>query len=110
MTTRKRPRIADNVRHDQPSYGALLLLIFLSGFAALIYELIWFRQLGHIFGNTVHAAATVLTAFMVGLAGGADLARRRLMRVANPIRWFGFIELGIGLYALIVPAAFAIAN
>jgi spermidine synthase len=48
--------------------------VFLSGFAALVYEVLWFRQLGLIFGNTVHAAATVLAAFMVGLALGTDPA------------------------------------
>jgi spermidine synthase len=112
MKTKKRSRskIAEAGRQSQPSGGALLMLVFLSGFAALVYELIWFRQLGHIFGNTVHAAATVLTAFMVGLAWGADLARRSVMRTTNPIRLFGFIEAAIGLYALALPAAIAVAN
>jgi len=101
---------AETAVERQPSHGVLLILVFLSGFAALVYELIWFRELGHIFGNTVHAAATVLTAFMMGLAWGADLARRRIRRTENPIRLFGLIEAGIGLYALGVPLAFALAN
>jgi spermidine synthase len=94
----------------QLSTGALLALVFLSGFAALVYEVLWFRQLGLIFGNTVHAAATALTAFMVGLAWGAEIARRRVMRILHPIRVFGMIEAGIGVYALAVPLAFAVVQ
>jgi spermidine synthase len=95
---------------DAAPYVALLALVFLSGFAALVYELLWFRQLGLVFGNTVQAAATVLAAFMVGLAWGAHRAKRWIARATSPVRLFGFIEAGIGLYALLVPAAFALAN
>jgi spermidine synthase len=98
------PRSATGGR---PLYAALLVLVFFSGFAALVYELLWFRQLGLVFGNTTQAAATVLTAFMLGLAWGAHRAQRWIARCANPIRLFGVLEAGIGLYALAVPAAFA---
>jgi len=83
----------------------LLGLVFLSGFAALVYELLWFRQLGLVFGNTVQAAATVLTAFMLGLALGAERARLWAGQVRNPLRLFAAVEAGIGLYALVAPAA-----
>ncbi len=89
------------------NYWLLVGLVFFSGFAALVYELLWFRQLGLVFGNTVQAAATVLTAFMAGLAAGAYGARRWVARLQNPVLWFGVLEAGIGLYALVVPAAFA---
>jgi spermidine synthase len=111
MKKRKRfPQRAVTVRRNQPSFGALLVLVFLSGFAALVYEVLWFRQLGLIFGNTVHAAATVMAAFMVGLAWGAEVARRRVLRTTNPVRWFGMLEAGIGVYALAVPAVFSVIN
>ena len=54
--------------------GAALLLylcFFLSGAAALAYEVAWLRSLELIFGGTSHAAATVLAAFMAGLALGS---------------------------------------
>jgi spermidine synthase len=108
--TPRRASLSKANTRGQPADGALLVLVFLSGFAALVYELLWFRQLGHIFGNTVQAAATVLAAFMLGLAWGADLARRRVAHLSNPVRWFGLLEAGIGLYALAVPAAFALAS
>ncbi len=79
------------------------LLFFGSGFAALVYELLWFRQLGFIFGNTVHAATTVVAAYMGGLALGAYLFGRRARTVQRPLRLFGLLEAGIGLYALAMP-------
>ncbi len=86
------------------------MLVFFSGCAALVYELLWFRQLGLVFGNTVQAAATVLAAFMAGLAWGAHRARKWVACTTNPVRLFGFVEAGIGLYALLVPGAFALAR
>lgn len=93
-----------------PPFAFLLALVVFSGSAALVYELLWFRQLGLVFGNTAQAAATVLAAFMIGLAWGAGRARRWAVRSPNPLRLFGALEAGIGLYALIVPAAFSAAS
>src|SRR5690606_26379693 len=40
------PSKVSSPRRNQPSFGPLLALVFLSGFAALVYEVLWFRQLG----------------------------------------------------------------
>ena len=79
------------------------VLFFCSGFAALVYEALWFRQIGFVFGNTVLAASTVLTAFMAGLALGAHYFGRWSARIARPIRAFGYLEIGVGLFALVLP-------
>lgn len=83
-------------------------LFFVSGFAALIYQLLWFRHLGFIFGNTVYAATTVVAAFMAGLALGAWLFGRLAHRVRQAVRLFGALELGIGLYAVAMPLLFGL--
>ena len=84
----------------------IVLLFFFSGFAALVYELLWFRHLGFIFGNTVYAATAVLTAYMAGLAVGARWFGARVARSRNPVRLFGLLETSIGLYAVCVPVLF----
>lgn len=84
----------------------VFLLFFFSGCAALIYELLWFRQLGFTFGNTVHAATAVVTAYMAGLALGAMWIARNADRARRPVRWFATFESMIGLYALAVPFLF----
>lgn len=53
----------------------LFLLVFLSGFAGLFYEVVWSRLFGLIFGNTTLAISSVLPAFMLGLAGSLLIGR-----------------------------------
>jgi hypothetical protein len=47
---------------------SLLFVFFLSGASALVYEVVWIRQLALLFGTTTHATTTVLPTFMGGLA------------------------------------------
>ena len=54
------------------------LIFILSGASALIYEVIWMRQLTLVFGSTVFATSTVLTAFMAGLALGSYYFGRKI--------------------------------
>jgi predicted membrane-bound spermidine synthase len=50
-----------------------LFCFFFSGAAGLVYQVVWTRMLTQIFGNTTYAIATVLSAFMAGLAIGSYL-------------------------------------
>src|SRR5437868_15166846 len=81
-------------------------IFFLSGASGLVYEVIWVRLTGLVFGNTAHAIATVLGAFMAGLALGSWKLGQRADRVASPLRTYGILEIGIGLSAALVPVAF----
>ena len=49
----------------------LYLLFFLSGFPALIYQIVWQRALFTIFGVNVESVMVVVSAFMLGLGLGA---------------------------------------
>src|SRR5918999_165228 len=82
-----------------PTAG-LALLFFVSGACALVYQVLWLRLLGLVFGVTIHAATTVLASFMGGLAIGSLAAGRLAPRARNPLRWFGVAEALIGLAAL----------
>lgn len=81
-------------------------IFFLSGLSALVYQLLWMRHLGFIFGNTVYASATVLTAFMGGLALGSHLFGRIAEKLRNPVRAFALLELAIAVYAIALPLLF----
>ena len=83
----------------------LAALFYASGFAALVYQVLWVRLLGLVFGVTLYAASTVLAAFMAGLALGSFLAGRFADRVRHPLRWLAGAEVIIGLSALATPAA-----
>ncbi len=81
----------------------ILPLFLVSGATGLIYEVTWMRSLGTVFGNTVFAASTVLTAFMLGLAIGSWLLGRHADHLAQPVRLYAWLELGVGVYAFAFP-------
>jgi spermidine synthase len=84
----------------------LRLFFFVSGASSLVFEVIWERQLMKVFGATSLAIGTLLTAFMAGLALGATLGGRWAQRSARPLRVYGLLEAGVGLYALALPFLF----
>ena len=82
------------------------LCFVVSGATGLIYEVLWARMLGLVFGATTLAVSTVLAAFMGGLALGSALAGRLASRIRKPIATYGLMEIGIAIYALLVPFLF----
>jgi spermidine synthase len=78
---------------------ALPFLVALSGAAALVYESLWMRSFGLIFGGTTSAVAMVLAVFMGGLALGSALAARR--PAAHPLRAYAIVEMAVGATALL---------
>jgi spermidine synthase len=87
-------------------FAALFICFFLSGAAALLYEVVWVRMLTQIFGSTAYAVATVLAGFMAGLALGSYVFGRIVDRKGNYLRLYGWLEVGIGLYGFLVPQIF----
>jgi len=88
------------------SRSILYLVLFCSGLSALVYQIVWIRKFGLVFGVHVFSMTTVLTAFMAGLAIGALYFGRMVDRRKNPVSLFLFLEFGIGLFALIFPVTF----
>jgi spermidine synthase len=82
----------------------------LSGATGLIYEVLWARMLGLVFGATTLAVSTVLAAFMGGLAIGSALAGRFGARIRRPFRSYGLLEIGIAIYAIAVPILFSLVD
>jgi spermidine synthase len=76
-------------------------LFFASGFAGLVYEVLWMKELGLLFGNTAQAAATTLAAFFLGLVAGARYWGRRAEGVQNPLRAYAALEAGVTLSAVL---------
>lgn len=78
-------------------------LFVLSGISGIVYEIIWVRSFGLVFGNTIFASTTVLSVFMTGLALGSWLMGKQIDRRKNALEIYAFLELGIGLSGLLVP-------
>nr|WP_255592482.1 fused MFS/spermidine synthase [Bordetella sp. BOR01] len=83
------------------------LLLALSGMAALVFQILWIKQLSLIVGVEVHAIAVAVSAFFLGLAGGSWWLGRLADRSERPLRLYARIEVGIAATAVAVTLALA---
>jgi spermidine synthase len=103
------PKFTRTGHGDRSDFAWVILACFLlSGTSGLVYQVIWVRQLELVFGTTAFAASTVLTAFMTGLALGSYYFGRRADKTNRPLRLYGLLEIGIGLYGMAVPHIFTL--
>ena len=90
--------------------GAVLLaLFFTSGISALLYQIVWLKYLGLIFGNTVYAAATLIAVFLGGLGLGAFLFSRPIP-ASRLLLVYAIVEALIGGIGAFSPNAFELLN
>jgi predicted membrane-bound spermidine synthase/tetratricopeptide (TPR) repeat protein len=104
--------MADSAQRSRQDWLLLigLFCFFFSGAAGLIYQVVWTRMLTQIFGNTTYAIATVLSAFMAGLAIGSYLFGRIADRGKNDFVLYGILEAGVGVYGFLVPWIFLVTQ
>ena len=74
-------------------YPLLLIAVFLSGASALMFETLWFRLCGLMFGSGVWASSLVLAGFMTGLAVGNGLSGRVAARLRRPLVVYAGLEV-----------------
>jgi spermidine synthase len=82
--------------------AALYALFLLSGLAALVYQVMWTRSFGLVFGSTTRAASAVLAAFFTGLALGSWLGGRLATGRTASLRRYAVAEFAIAGGALLV--------
>ena len=95
-----------NSRKPKAESHLVLWAIGISGFCALAYEVLWTRIMVFFLGSTTYAFATMLAAFLFGIALGSIVFARWVDRIKQPVAVFGILQLGIGLFALILMPAF----
>lgn len=96
-----------DLKSSLPAY----CLFFVSGLTGLVYQVLWLRQFTLIFGATAYASSAVLSTFMGGLALGSYWAGRRADRwLDSPLRAYGRLELGIAVYAALIPFLLELAT
>ena len=81
---------------------ALLLLFVGSGCAALVYEVVWFQLLQLSIGSSAVSLGVLLGVYMGGMCLGSLLLPRYLSPASHPLRVYALLELGIGLFGVIV--------
>jgi spermidine synthase len=88
--------------------GWILPLILLSGANAFLYEVLWTRMLTHVLGGSIYAFATMLAAFLTGIALGGGLAGKLAANRQRATAMFAIAQvavalLSIGIYASLGP-------
>ena len=68
-----------------------------SGFAALVYQVLWVKQVTNIYGSTAFAVSTTLVAFFLGLSAGSFFLGKQCSHLKSPFKALALVELGIGL-------------
>ncbi|WP_280358811.1 fused MFS/spermidine synthase [Pseudomonas sp. BN606] len=83
-------------------------LLFISGGAALVYQVLWVKQLSLVVGVEVYAVTTGISAFFAGLALGGLVFGRWADRLRRPVRLYALLELAVAVLG--VGATLALAN
>jgi len=85
----------------------LLAASFLSSAASFVYEIAWIRMLSLAVGTTLHAFELMLAAFIGGMALGGLWIRKRIDHGAAPLVRLAWVQLVMGLCALLSLAVYA---
>ena len=81
------------------------LIFFSSGFAALVYQILFSKVLSYSFGSTSVATYTVLSTYMGGMAIGAWLGGK-IALTKSPLKVYALIEIVIAAYCFFTPTFF----
>jgi predicted membrane-bound spermidine synthase len=99
----------EKIQSDQSSPRVMQLVIaslFLSGMTAISYEIIWQRLLVRTTGATLPAVSQIFCVFIGGLWAGSLLSIPLLRKNAASLRMYAYLELGIALFAIVIPLVF----
>ena len=91
--------VTDPVTHDAVPATTVLVVMAVSGFAALALEIVWFRVLVQFLPATTYAFTTMLATVLAGIAGGSALAARQL---TTPRAWGATLAWVQGATSLVV--------
>ena len=98
----------------RPTSSAVLAVVcacfFISGMAGLVYQMVWTRYLALFLGHTSYAVVAVLVSFMGGLALGNAWLGARADRATGPLEFYAWLEIGIGVYAILFPSYYALCH
>jgi spermidine synthase len=85
-----------------PYRNLALWITGVSGFCALAYEVFWTRILVFFLGSTTYAFATMLSAFLFGIAVGSFLFARLADRWTKTLLALGVVQMLIGTFAMML--------
>lgn len=91
----------ESLKNKSALFALIAFLFVLSGIAALIYQVAWFKYLSYFLGNSTYAQSIVLATFMGGLAIGSWIWGKRADESKNALKLFAWLEVAIAIYCLL---------
>jgi predicted membrane-bound spermidine synthase len=77
------------------------LLLFVSGASALIFQVLWIKQLSLVVGVEIYAITVAISAFFAGLALGGIVLGPLADRAIRPLRFYAAVEGGVAVLAVL---------
>lgn len=78
-----------------------IAMLMISGAAALVYQLLWIKQLSLVVGVEVYAVTIAVSAFFAGLAIGGFWLGRRADQLTRPLRLYAALEVGVAVLGVL---------
>ncbi len=72
-----------------------------SGLLALIYQVVWLRELALVFGSTTYSVSVILSSYMAGIAAGAAFFGKLATSSKRPLKSWARLEFLTGASALL---------
>ncbi|HEV3140916.1 MAG TPA: fused MFS/spermidine synthase, partial [Vicinamibacterales bacterium] len=94
----------------RPRISSVALLLFGSGFCALVYQVAWLREFRLIFGASTAASAAVVAIFIGGLGFGGLILGSRADRHPRPLLLYAALEATIAVCAAVSPLLLTIVR
>jgi spermidine synthase len=94
-------RVQTEEQRAEAARSVIFFLFFISGFAALIYQIVWQRALFAIYGINVQSVTVVVSAFMLGLGLGSLLGGYVSTLSVPLVPVFSAAELGTAVFGFI---------
>jgi spermidine synthase len=99
-----------HIHSERPApLRAVTVMLLVSGGCALVFQVVWIRELRLVFGATTASSAAVLAIFMAGMGLGNGLFGRWIDDSVRPLKIYGLLEAGIafsvGLSPLLIDVA-----
>ena len=82
-------------------YETILWFALVSGAVSFCYEIVFTRMLGHMFGGSIFAFATMLAGFLLGIALGGAIASRLATSRHRAAQYFVYAQASTGIFALV---------
>ncbi len=79
----------------------LPVALFMSGIAAMLYEVSWTRILATVLGSSTYSFTIMLATFLLGIALGSAFCKKYLQTNKPSILFWGYLQIAICVSALI---------